>query len=91
MEEKNFPNWDEMSKEEKMVAIEQVLDEDVRPYVSRDGGGVDVVELQGEHTLIIAYKGACAHCFAATGATLSYIQQVMRSKINDAIEVVPKF
>ncbi len=88
---KEYPGWGALTKEEKIAVIEEALDKEVRPYVSMDGGGVEIIELEEGDRLIIAYQGACAFCFAATGATLSYIQQTLNKNVSSSIVVVPKF
>lgn len=87
--EGGIPGFDQMSEEEKLYCIEQVLDRDVRPYIAMDGGGVEVDALQGEK-LVIIYQGNCVSCFSAVGATLSYIQQVIKAKVHPDLTVEPK-
>ena len=56
-----------------------------------DGGNVEVVNLiDDEKKLIIAYQGACANCFSALGSTLSYIQQIISTKVHPDIVVEPE-
>jgi NifU-like protein len=54
-----------------------------------DAGGVTVVNLINDKELLISYQGACTSCYSSIGATLSYIQQVIRAKIHPDITVVP--
>ncbi len=82
--------WKELSHEEKIAKIEQVIEEDVRPFVARDGGGVRLVELRGGDEVVIAYEGACRGCFAATTSTLAVIQEILRDKLASHVVVVPE-
>jgi NifU-like protein len=86
--EGGYPGWEAMAPNKKMAVIEQVLNDDIRPYIALDGGGVEVVELKGNE-LVIAYKGNCTSCFSAVGATLSYIQQTIRAKVHPDLQVIP--
>lgn len=83
-----YPDWPSFSYEKKLAVIEQVLDEEVRPYVELDDGGIEVQELN-ENELVIAYQGACTSCFSAIGTTLSTIQQIMRTKVHPDLMVTP--
>ena len=66
-----------------------MLNEEVRPYVVLDEGGIEVQELIHDKELIIAYKGSCTSCFSAIGATLATIQQIIQTKVHPDLIVVP--
>ena len=38
-----YPGWAELPLKKKLAVIEQVLDQDVRPYIALDAGGVNVL------------------------------------------------
>jgi len=78
-----------LSKEEKIKLIEKVLDEEVRPFVERDGGGVVVEDINENNQVVIAYQGACVGCYAAIGGTLSYIDEMIKQKVDPNLSVVP--
>lgn len=83
-----YPGWHDLSPKEKLQLIEEVLNQDIRPYIELDEGGVEVLELAGNHVKI-AYQGSCTSCYSAVGATLSYMQNVLRSKLSSDLEVTP--
>jgi NifU-like protein len=87
--EGGYPGWMELTVDQKILVIEEVLDRDVRPYIALDAGGVEVLNLVNDSELLIAYKGSCTSCYSSVGTTLSYIQQVLRAKVNQAIVVTP--
>lgn len=84
-----YPGWMELTLKKKIAVIEQVLDQDVRPYIALDAGGVSVLNLLNDKELIIAYSGSCTSCYSSIGTTLSYIQQVLKAKVHPDIVVVP--
>jgi NifU-like protein len=84
-----YPGWMDLTLKKKIAVIEQVLDQDVRPYIALDAGGVSVLNLINDTELIIAYQGSCTSCYSSIGTTLSYIQQVLRAKVHPNIKVVP--
>jgi NifU-like protein len=87
--EGGYPGWIELSLEQKLSVIEQVLDNDIRPYIALDAGGVEVINLRADKELIIAYQGSCTSCYSSIGTTLSYIQQVLRAKVHPDLVVIP--
>lgn len=84
-----YPGWLDLPLKKKIAVIEQVLDQDIRPYIALDAGGVSVLNLINDKELVIAYQGTCTSCYSSVGTTLSYIQQVLRAKVHPDITVVP--
>lgn len=85
-----IPNWPEMPMGEKLAVVQAVVERDIRPYVEMDAGGVEVLRIQNNHEVVIAYSGSCTSCFSATGSTLSSIQAILRAKVHPSIEVTPE-
>lgn len=84
-----FPGWINLDHEKKLAFIETVLDEEVRPYVELDAGGIEVLDLINERELLISYQGSCTTCFSSIGATLSTIQHILQTKVHPELKVVP--
>jgi len=80
--------FDELDKTEQAHAIEQALDDKVRDFLARDGGGLEVVAIEGSK-VIVAYQGACGGCPSSTAGTLNFIQSTLTLALNHPIEVVP--
>lgn len=87
--EGGYPGWSEMSLKKRIAVIEEVLDQDVRPYIALDAGGVTVLNLLNDKEVIIAYQGSCTSCYSSVGTTLSYIQQVIKAKVHPDLIVIP--
>ena len=87
--EGGYPGWQELTLKQKIAVIEEVLNQDVRPYIALDAGGVEVLNLLDDKEVIIAYQGSCTSCYSSIGTTLSYIQQVLRNKVHPTLVVVP--
>lgn len=85
-----YPGWKDLSLKKKLAVIEEVLDQDIRPYIALDAGGVVVLNLIDDKELVIAYQGSCTSCYSSVGTTLSYIQQMMKAKVHPDITVVPE-
>ncbi len=67
--------------------INAVLDEKVRPALAGDGGGLNVLGLDGL-TLKIHYQGACGSCPSSTAGTMMAIQNVLKKEVDPGIQVV---
>jgi NifU-like protein len=78
---------------QKHRAIEQVLDQKVRPALLRDGGDLEVVDMKeisaGVTEVRISYQGACKGCPSATSGTLDFVEEVLRAELDPSIRVVP--
>lgn len=89
--EGGIPNWNELTLKQKIAVIEEVVDKEIRPYIELDAGGIEVINLLNDKEVIISYEGTCTTCHSATGATLSYIQQVLKARVHPELEVTPEF
>lgn len=74
------------SDDERLVAINKMLDEQVRPYLLADGGGLKILGLAGNR-LKVHYQGACGTCPTATSGTLYAIESMVK-RIDPNIQVV---
>jgi len=72
---------------ELLKKINELLDQKVRPALAGDGGGLEVLSVDG-FTVSIRYQGACGSCPSAISGTLMAIEGLLRRDINPAIEVV---
>ncbi len=78
-----------MTLAQKLRSIEQCLDNNVRPHLVRDGGGVELLELTqeaDEFKLYLRYQGACLTCAGSVG-TLLFIQEQLQQNIDKKIVV----
>jgi len=64
------------------------LDQRVRPALAGDGGGLQVLGLDG-YTVKIRYQGACGSCPTSISATLAAIEGLLKRDIHPALEVIP--
>ena len=78
--------WSEVGLFEKVRRIETVLDTQVRPALASDGGGLDLVDLQGDE-LIVQYHGACGSCSSSIGGTLNFIQDSLNNHLGTILRI----
>lgn len=70
----------------RLMQINQMLDEQVRPYLLADGGGLKILGLDGNR-LKVHYQGACGTCPTATSGTLYAIESMVK-RIDPEIQVI---
>lgn len=75
------------SDDPRLVRINEILDEKVRPALAGDGGWLEVLTLK-EHTLAIRYQGACGSCPSSLSGTLMAIEGMLRAEVDPEMEVV---
>jgi NifU-like protein len=78
--------WNDVGLFEKVRRIELVLDQQVRPALASDGGGLDLVDLQGDE-LIVQYHGACGSCSSSIGGTLTFIQDSLNNHLGTILRI----
>ena len=82
----DMETYHQLSDDEKVIIVEAVLDESVRPALANDGGGLEVIEVDGQ-IVRIRYQGACGGCPSSTGGTLRVIENHLRSQLDPNIKV----
>lgn len=70
----------------RLDRINELLDDQVRPYLQGDGGDLYVVGLEGNR-LMVHYQGACGSCPSSISGTLTGVENLVR-QIDPDIEVV---
>lgn len=75
------------SDDPKLLQINDLLDDRIRPYLAGDGGWLEIVELTPD-TLKIRYEGACGSCPSSLTGTLMAIENMIREEIDPDISVV---
>jgi NFU1 iron-sulfur cluster scaffold homolog, mitochondrial len=71
---------------DRLARINDILDEQVRPYLQGDGGDLYVVGLEGNR-LMVHYQGACGSCPSSISGTLAGIESMLK-QIEPEMEVV---
>ena len=72
---------------ELLKKINQLLDQKVRPALAGDGGGLQVLGVDG-FTVKIRYQGACGSCPSSISGTLMAIEGLLKRDVNPSIHVV---
>ena len=75
------------SDDPRLLKINEILDEKVRPALMGDGGYLEIIELT-DHTLKIRYQGACGTCPSSLTGTLMAIESMLKQDVDPELEVV---
>jgi Fe-S cluster biogenesis protein NfuA len=76
-----------VSDDPRLAAINEILDERIRPALAGDGGWLDVLSLT-DNVLTIRYQGACGTCPSSLTGTLMAIEGMIHDEVDPEIEVV---
>jgi len=75
------------NEDELLKQINEILDNRVRPALAGDGGGLEVLGIDGLKVMI-KYQGACGSCPSSINGTLRAIEGLLRRDVNPSIEVI---
>ena len=75
------------SDDPRLIKINDILDERVRPALMGDGGYLEVLGLK-DNTLSIRYQGACGSCPSSLTGTLMAIEGMLKQEVDPDLEVV---
>ena len=75
------------SDDPRLLRINEILDERVRPALMGDGGYLEVLGLT-DHTLSIRYQGACGSCPSSLTGTLMAIEGMLKQEVDPELEVI---
>jgi len=64
--------------QQRLDRINELLDQQIRPYLQGDGGDLHVLGLEG-NTLTVHYQGACGSCPSSLSGTLVSIENLVKS------------
>jgi NifU-like protein len=76
-----------LSNIQKMKLIEEIIEREIRPRLRRDGGDIELVDIEGDK-VTIAFRGMCVGCTSAAFTRQDFIQARLREFVTPEIEVV---
>ena len=82
----------QMTLVQKLKAVENTLDENIRQMLIMDGGDMEVLDIKENGSNIdiyIRYLGACSGCASSSTGTLYAIEAVLKEKLDESIRVLP--
>lgn len=90
LDEVSFEN---MTLVGQLKAVEAVMDKEIRPMLTMDGGNLEILDIRKEGDgvidIYIRYLGACSGCASGSGGTLYAIENVLQDTLSKNIRVMP--
>jgi NifU-like protein len=75
-----------LSNIQKMKLIEEVIDREIRPQLKKDGGDIELIDIDGDR-VTIAFRGMCAGCQSAAFTRQDFIQGKLREFVDSSVIV----
>ena len=76
-----------LSNIQKMQKIIQVIEEDVRPRLTQDGGDIELVDVV-DNKVIVSLRGACSSCRASTVTLKDVVEATLKEHVDENLVVV---
>ncbi|MBL0686875.1 MAG: iron-sulfur cluster assembly scaffold protein [Sulfurospirillum sp.] len=86
-------SFDDFTVVQKLKAVEDVIDKDIRPMLIMDGGNLEILDIKdsddGSIDIYIRYLGACSGCASSSTGTLFSIESILQENCSKKIRVLP--
>jgi NifU-like protein len=70
----------------KVRLIEETMEREIRPLLRKDGGDIDLVDVQGDR-VIVSFRGMCARCNVAQFTMKDVVEAKLREFVSGDITV----
>ncbi len=80
------------AKEQRMTAlqkikkIEEVLEREIRPTLKKDGGDIELKDVDGDF-VTVSLRGACSGCHSSRTTLKEYVERKLREQVIDSLIV----
>ncbi len=71
---------------QKIKMIEEVLDREIRPALKKDGGDIELIDVDGDF-VIVSLRGACVSCAKSQTTLKEYVEKKLREQVLDTLIV----
>jgi len=82
----------EMTVVQRLKAVENIIDENIRPMLVMDGGNLEILDIKENENytdIYIRYLGACNGCASSATGTLYAIEAILKEKLDESIRILP--
>jgi Fe-S cluster biogenesis protein NfuA len=69
-------------------AVEKVITERIRPRLAADGGGIDLIEIRTDNTVVVKLTGACGCCPFSLMTLKAGVEAELKKSFPEMKEVV---
>ena len=71
---------------QKIKLIEELFDREIRPALRKDGGDIELVDLDGDF-VTVSLRGACGTCKKSQTTLKEYVEKKLREQVLDSLIV----
>jgi NifU-like protein len=71
---------------QKIKMIEDVLEREIRPALRKDGGDIELIDVDGDFVLV-SLRGACVSCAASQTTLKDYVEKKLREQVLETLVV----
>jgi len=71
---------------QKIKLIEDVFEREVRPTLKKDGGDIELIDVDGD-TVIVSLRGACGGCAKSRTTLKEYVEKKLREQVLETLTV----
>ena len=72
---------------QKIKLIEETLDREIRPALRKDGGDIELVDVDG-NLVVVSMRGTCAHCPVSNFTLNDVVQAKLREFVTEELVVI---
>ena len=69
-------------------AIEKVIQDDIAPKLAADGGGIELLDVTDDNTVVVKLTGACGCCPFSVMTLKAGVEATLKNKFPEIKEVV---
>lgn len=71
---------------QKIKLIEDVLEREIRPALKKDGGDIELIDVDGDF-VIVSLRGACVSCTKSQTTLKEYVEKKLREQVLESLIV----
>jgi len=71
---------------QRMKLVAQIIDEEIRPSLQKDGGNIELIDIDGK-TVLVQLRGACSSCMSSQITLKQFVEQRLRDAVEPDITV----
>ncbi len=86
VEEKKEVGPKRLTNIQKIKMIEDVLEREIRPALRKDGGDIELVDVDGDFVMV-SLRGACVSCAASQTTLKEYVEKKLRELVLESLVV----
>ncbi|OKY75181.1 MAG: Fe-S cluster assembly protein NifU [Desulfobulbaceae bacterium DB1] len=75
-----------MTNIQKIKMIEDVFEREVRPTLKKDGGDIELIDVDGDF-VIVSLRGSCVSCAKSQTTLKEYVEKKLREQVLDTLIV----